>query len=158
MCFLQFLSLCPKGLKDNLISSLAAIGREWSCTDNKTWGRFLCRKLHIFLLFILFANIFHFISWWLFSLCIRIDEWKPNKCITTLEGGWELFSTTKSQKCKLWSSISANTVIHLNVRVSCQCQAAPVCRLTVDGQGSNAESPAEADLWSRVCSHQANLH
>lgn len=30
----------------------------------------------------------------------------------------------------------------------------PQCRLTVEKQGSNAEGPAEADLWSRVCSHQ----
>lgn len=30
-----------------------------------------------------------------------------------------------------------------------------MCRLTVERQGSNAEGPAEADLWGRVCSHQA---
>lgn len=152
--FLQFLPLYLKGLNDNSITSFTAVGGEWSCTDHRTWGRFLCRKLPFFLLFILYANIFTFISWWLFSLCIGIDEAKLNKCITALGGGWELFWTTESQTCKLWFSISANTVIQLNAWVSCQCQAAPVCRQTVERQGFDAEGPAEAHLWSRVCSHQ----
>lgn len=107
---------------------------ETAQTARLEWD-FYVESFLSFLLFLLYANIVTVINWWLF----RIGEAKLNKCITALGGAWGLFCTTKSQKCKLWFSISANTVIHLNAWASCQCQAAPVCR-----QGSHAEGPAES--------------